>query len=221
MSDNREYDEEDVLKHAREAFAETVRLKVQQLYRYIPKGTNSALTGHYVEELVRGFVRKWLGQKRLVSGTFYSTEAETAKTPPLQIDGIVYDPEKGPLILEEGGFVVVHPAFCTNVIEIKTSIESVNEFEERLRRIAATYMHHLTAAHVMGIVIYDADAIGASTKAPRSEEMPAYTYFLGGWCPIFILFTLQDGEFIPHYDAITAMIRSIYTHQYSGRNYLS
>jgi len=221
MSDNREYDDEDVLKHAREAFAETVRLKVQQLYRYIPKGTNTALTGHYVEELVRGFVQKWLGHKRLVSGAFYSSEAEKAGTAPLQIDGIVYDPHKGPLILEEGGFVVVHPAFCTNVIEIKTSIENVNEFEERLLKVYGTYMHHLTTPHVMGIVIYDAEAVGASRKAPRSEEKPAYTYFLAGWCPIFILFTLKDGEYIPHDEAIDAMIRCIYSNQYSSRNYIA
>ncbi len=90
MPDNREYDEEDVLKHAREAFAETVRLKVQQLYRYVPKGKNPDLTGHYVEELVRGFVQKWLGQKRLVSGTFYSTEVETTEAPPMLVESVTF-----------------------------------------------------------------------------------------------------------------------------------
>src|SRR5438876_28781 len=157
MDDNREYLDEDVLRQAREAFAETVALKVQQLYRYVPRASNSALTGHFVEELVRAFVQKWLGNRRLLCGTFYSVEFANSARTPLQIDGIVYNPERGPVVLEEGGFVVVHPAFCTNVIEIKTSIGALAKFEERLMRTYTTYIHHTTTPHVMGIVIADSD----------------------------------------------------------------
>ena len=52
----------------------------------------------------------------------------------MQIDGIVYDPTKGPLILSEGDFALVHPAFCSGVVEIKTTIASIKAFEERLFR---------------------------------------------------------------------------------------
>jgi hypothetical protein len=221
MSDNREYLAEDVLTHVREAFAETVALKVQQLYRYVPRGSNSALTGHFIEELVRGFVQQWLGHRRLLSGTLYSSEFATSQRTPLQIDGIVHDPHKGPVILEEGGFVVVHPAFCTNVIEIKTSVGSVTSFQERLREIYALYMHHTTTPHIMGIVIADSDAERHSIIAGRSPEYPAYHYHLAGWCPIFILFTEDNGEYRPHFPAIDAMIRCIYSNSHTFVNYLS
>ena len=218
---NREYLAEDVLKHAREAFAETVSLKVQQLYRYVPKGSNSALTGHFVEEVVKGFVQSWLGERRLVSGTFCSNESVSLNIKPMQIDGIVYDPRKGPLVLDEGGFAVVHPAFCTSAFEFKTSIRTVSEFQDRLRSIYTNYMHHGTTCQVMGIVISDKDAVGKSVVSRPSGDIPAYHHFNAGWCPIFILFTEKDGEYEPHFDAIDAMIRSVYRNQYSGVNYIS
>jgi len=221
MSDNREYLEEDVLTHVREAFAETVILKVQQLYRYVPRGSNSALTGHFIEELVRGFVQEWLGHRRLLSGTFYSHEFETSHRNPLQIDGIVHDPHKGPVILEEGGFVVVHPAFCTNVIEIKTSIGSVTTFQDRLRDIYHLYMHHTTTPHIMGIVIADSDPERHSIVGEQTANHHAYNYHFAGWCPIFILFSEHNGEYRPYFPAIDAMIRCIYTNCHSFRSYLS
>jgi hypothetical protein len=221
MPDNREYLEEDVLTHAREAFSQTVALKVQQLYRYVPRGSNPTLTGQFVEELVRGFVQKWLGHRRLLSGMFYSTEFAKSGRTPLQIDGIVYDPHSGPVILEEGGFVVVHPAFCTNVIEIKTSIASLNDFQERLQRTYHTYMHHTTTPHVMGIVISDADPETKSLRTPHGRDYPAYHYQLAGWCPIFILFAESAGEYRPHVPAIDAMIRCIYANRYRFVNYFS
>jgi len=221
MSKNREYFDEDVLKHAREAFAETVALKVEQLYRYVPRGSNSALTGAFIEELVRGFIQKWIGHRQLLCGTLHSTEFEQSKATPLQIDGIVYDPQKGPAILEEGGFVVVHPAFCTNVIEIKTSVPSLMKFEERLRKIYERYMHHATSCHVMGVVIADADPIKKSLVSQGGREFPAYRYFMGGWCPIFILFKKAGGKYEPQYEAIDAMIHSIYRNRGSSAVYLS
>lgn len=221
MSKNREYLAEDVLKHAREAFAQTIALKVEQLYRYVPRGSNTELTGDFVEELVRGFIQKWLGNRRLLSGTFYSTEFEKLQVGPRQVDGIVYDPQKGPVILEEGGFVVVHPAFCTSVIEIKTSVPSVMEFQKRLRQIYDTYMHHGTTSQVMGIVIADADPITKSRVSPGETQFSAYDYYRAGWCPVFILFCENHGKYEPHFQAIDAMIHSIYRNQHSFINYMS
>jgi hypothetical protein len=221
MKTSREYGAEDVLKHAREAFAQTIRLKVEQLYRYVPRGSNTELTGDFVEELVRGFIQKWLGHRRLLSGTFYSTEFEESHATPLQVDGIVHDPQIGPVILEEGGFVVVHPAFCTSVIEIKTSVNSVPDFQTRLRQIYDTYMHHRTTCHVMGVVIADADAVTKSRVSQGGREFLAYEYYRGGWCPVFILFSENDGKYEPHFKAIDAMIRGIHRNQLPGINYMS
>ena len=48
--------DQDVLKRVRAAFADTVTMKLRQLYVVVPQGSNPALTGAFVEELVRGFI---------------------------------------------------------------------------------------------------------------------------------------------------------------------
>ena len=91
------FDSERVLEHAIASFAETIELKIKQLRRYVPKKkelTNPELTGAYIEELVRGFVRDWIGHRQLLTGTLFSEHEVDAK--PMQIDGIVFDPTKGP-----------------------------------------------------------------------------------------------------------------------------
>ena len=69
-----DYRNEDVLKHACEAFIETIKLKVEHLRRCIKKGSNPALTGTYIEEVVKAFIRNWVGHRHYVTGAFYSEE---------------------------------------------------------------------------------------------------------------------------------------------------
>jgi len=216
----RDYRDEDVLKHAREAFTETIALKVQQLRRYIKKGTNSALTGSFIEELVRGFIQRWIGHRWYLTGTFYSAEFEKSGAKPLQIDGIVYDPTAGPLILHEGGFAVIHPAFCTSVVEVKTSHSSILDFEKRLQQIYSQYMHHVTTPQVMGVVIADSDPEKHSWIQIKDKYIWAYEYNAVPWCPIFILFQEDNNEYTPFEPAINAMIRAIYRNQIGPMNYL-
>lgn len=217
-----DYRDENVIAHACEAFADTVMLKVQHLRRYIRKGTNPALTGQYIEEVVRAFVQDWIGHRQLLTGTFYSRAfAESGETP-LQIDGIVYDPTSGPPVLRQGKFAVVHPAFCTSVIEIKTTWDKpLMQFVERLRTIYNRYFYHMTTPQVMGIIISDPDPEGKSLiTLEGTEPFPAYHYSLVPWHPVFILFKEDAGEYTPHMPAIDAMIRAIYTNQLSAGNYL-
>jgi hypothetical protein len=52
-----------LLKYEVKTFVETVALKVKQLRHFVPKEkalTNTDLTGRYIEELVRGFIRRWI-----------------------------------------------------------------------------------------------------------------------------------------------------------------
>jgi len=218
----RHYRNEDVLRHTKEAFAETIALKVQHLRRYVKKGTNPALTGSFIEELVRGFVQDWLGHRLLVHGTFYSSEFEKSGAGPLQIDGIVYDPTSGPMVIHEGSFAVVHPVFCTGVIEIKTSYsKNLWQLQERLQLIHARYMHHVAKCQIMEIVIVDPDPEGKSSITDeKGNSFCAYHYRSGDWCPIFVLFKEKDFEHEPFNVAIDAMIRAIYTNQWSGGHYL-
>jgi hypothetical protein len=218
----RHYRDEDVLQYTKKAFADTIALKVQHLRRYVKKGTNSALTGSFIEELVRGHVQNWLGHRLLVHGTFYSSEFEESEKSPLQIDGIVYDPTSGPMIIHEGSFAVVHPVFCTGVIEIKTSLSgNLWQLQERLRLIHTQYMHHVSKSQIMGIVISDPDPQGKSTITDeKGNSFLAHYYHSGNWCPIFVLFKEKDFEYEPFGPAVDAMIRAIYTNQWIGGHYL-
>src|SRR5688500_5667927 len=64
------YDGEDPFEQARNAFTQTVRLKIDQLRQFLPKGSNSELTGNYIEEVVKGFIQHWIGYRLYLNGTF-------------------------------------------------------------------------------------------------------------------------------------------------------
>jgi hypothetical protein len=210
-----EFASENVLKYTVEAFAETIALKVKQLRRFVPKErtlTNTDLTGAYIEEVVRGFVRSWIGHRQFVHGTFYSERQATSGQKPLQIDGIIYDPTHGPVTLREADFVVVHPAFCAGVVEIKMTFKSIKSFQERLREVHRRYLDHLGTPSVMGVVIADKDPIATSKcDWPGGGNITYYKYNMVPLCPIFVLFKeTEEGEYEPFYPAIEAMIRAIH-----------
>ena len=216
-----DYRQEDVLKHAREAFAQTIALKIQQLRKYIEKGKNSTLTGDYVEAVVRSFVRKWIGSRRLCQGTFYSDLFAASGETPMQIDGIVYSPQAGPTVLDEDDFIVVHPVYCTSVIEIKTSVSSITDFEQRLQRIYQLYFHHATKGQVMGIVISDPDPENVSYfDTNDGNRHPIFDYRNAGMCPIFVLFKENNNDYTPYEPAIDSMIRAVYRNQFGAGNYM-
>lgn len=218
-----DFDSGKVLKDAVQAFAETVVVKVQQLRRFVPKTkelTNPALTGGYIEEVVRRFVSDWIGHRQLMTGTLYCERDEGQK--PLQIDGIVYDPTKGPAILREGNFGIIHPAFIDGVIEIKMTFKVYKEAKEfpgltklemRLDDIHRRYLSHLPTCHVMGIVIADDDpesiAMSDCVKGDDSK-VPYNSIDTAPLKPIFVLFKHSDGEYEPRMQDIENMIRAIY-----------
>jgi hypothetical protein len=211
---------QDVLSAVIEAFSETVQLKLEQFYRVVPKGSNSDLTGEFVEAVVRGFVRQWIAPCQLCHGTFHPHDAAKdlpgENLGPSQIDGIVYDPRLGPTIIGEEGFVVVHPAFCRGIVEIKASTNSMKGFEDCLQ---LRYRKYLAPAwegwpamsnhDVMGIVLHDADPQRRSHPDWLSG-IPLYHYRLVGHCPIFILFEEDNGDYKPYTAAIDAMIKAFY-----------
>src|SRR5713101_7405190 len=183
----------DYLQAARAAFCETISLKMQQFRRVVPKGANPALTGAYVEELVRGFVQDWISPSLLLHGTFYPHENKNpyfpTETNPKQIDGIVYDPRLGPPVVREGSFLVVHPAFCRGVIEIKTSEPRLQLFESRLTALWQQYFFSssLTVRSIMGIIIQDPEPDVHSAADWREPNSPLFdAYSLQPYNPIFI-----------------------------------
>jgi hypothetical protein len=226
------FDVERVLDDAVTAFAETVDVKVRQLRRFVPKAkdlTNPALTGGFIEEVVRGFVADWIGHRRLMTGTLYSERDVGQK--PMQIDGIVYDPTKGPTVLREGSFGVVHPAFCDGIIEIKMTFKNytdpkefpgLTKLEARLDQMHQRYLSHLPSCHVMGVVVADDDPASIEMSNYIDAERKPVPYNAIDTVPlkpIFILFKHKDGEFEPRFKDIENMIRAIY-HLRVGQQYV-
>jgi hypothetical protein len=129
----------------------------------------------------------------------------------LQIDGIVHDPRKGPRILAEGNFGIVHPAFCSGVIEIKTSISGVKPFEKRLQDVHNRYLSHLPSTHVMGIVITNSDPENSDTlELDDGKVLHYHNYYSVPLCPIFFLFKETDEGIEPYMPAIDSLIRAAY-----------
>ncbi len=218
---------EDFLAAAKDAFCETIALKLQQLRRIVPKATNSEITGDFVESVVRGFVGDWISPCQLLSGTLYPHDSMPLESfheefrvnahSPKQIDGIVFDPRLGPPVIKEDGFVVTHPAFCRGIIEIKTSEKSLMSLEKRLQSLYYQYMCKFDAVtpQVMGIVIQDPEPETHShpewmtRSLPEGEKKgwPIFSYNLVPHCPIFVLFNNDYEPFMP---AVDAMIRAVF-----------
>jgi hypothetical protein len=204
--------DENVLSAAVQAFYETIELKLHQFRRVVPKGSNAALTGAFVGELVRGFIRAWISPSLLMHGTLYPHETYKLLPPgpspppdqcsPKQVDGIVYDPRLGPAIIQEGSFLVTHPAFCRGIIEIKTSEPDLKDFESRLKALHWQYLvgcSYTGPQAVMGIVIQDSN--------PDRHPCPR---LLDGAFPIFLLFKELEGEYEPNLPMIETMIRTVF-----------
>jgi hypothetical protein len=221
-----DFGNEDVLNHAVQAFAATVSLKLKMLRHFIPKGkhlTNTDLTGAFVEELVRGIIRDWITPSLLLHGTCYDQKHQDSGEKPLQIDGIVYDPSKGPVTFRECDFVVVHPAFCGGVIEIKMSVASITDFENRLQEIYGRFFRHRTTTSVMGVLVSHKDPVQASivAKEDGSEVCKYYDYNVAQLCPIFVLFKeTDDGDFVPHFEAITGLVKAVYNNLSVSMSYI-
>jgi hypothetical protein len=114
--------------------------------------------------------------------------------------------------------VVVHPAFCRGLLEIKTSMDDLKGFEQRLRGLFDQYLASgpprgtrpfVPACLVMGIVIHDPDP--AAHSAPDwLDSTPIHHYRLVGHCPIFILFKKVGEDYEPYEPGIEAMIKAIF-----------
>lgn len=208
------------LNAAKEAFCETIRLKLEQFYRVVPMGVNNELTGDYVEEVVRSFIEDWISPCKLMKGTLYPHSTNVGlrveDQNPKQIDGIVFDPRLGPYIIREGSFAICHPYFCRGIIEVKTSVASLRDLENRLQELYYQYMYASdgTMPQVMGIVIRDSNPTEHSrpdwmigTTGGSSTQYSLFNTNQANHCPIFVLF---DDDYNPYDAAIDAMIRAIF-----------
>jgi hypothetical protein len=143
----------------------------------------------------------------------------------LQLDGIVHAPSHGPAILKEGGFGILHPAVCAGVIEIKTTVSNISEFEGRLQTIYQRYLGHLTKGHVIGIVVADRNPAKTS-EIPTPPTTDRGTHFYHNYrsssrCPIFILFQeTEDGDYLPFNPGIEGMIIAVHRNLLPGSKYM-
>ena len=194
-----------------EAFSDLVRLKIEHLRRFLPRSINSDVTGYIIEEIVRSFISAWIEPCRIYSGTFHNSETASGSIPQLQVDGIIYDPRAGLVILEEGNAAIVNPIYCPGVIEIKTILgSSLEVFEDRLMDIYKYYFKHTDTPHVSGVIIGHNNPESAMLKTRKGSSKCEEV--VSGLCPIFILFKEQDGEYTPYYPGISSLIDNIYNH---------
>ncbi len=211
--------ESEVIRTAREAFTQTLQLKLKQFRDLLPKGSHSVLTGAFMESLVREFIRTWISPCQLRHGTFFPHNLSGVEQKPTQIDGIIYDPRLGPAIIQEEHFIVVHPGLCRGIIEIKASESNLKEFENSLKERYEKYLkpawhngyyfHAMNDGYVRGIVIHDPDPVNNSSPQWMCG-CPLYQYTITGHCPIFILFKEQGGDFKPYIPGINALMQSIF-----------
>ncbi len=209
------------IKSAVKAFTETIAVKLKLLRELIPRDadfTNTALTGAFVEEMTRGFVQSWIGDSFLLHGMLVSeseiadaTASGSTRPMALQIDGIVYDPKKGPLILREGDFIAVSPDFIRGVIEIKMS-EAPSVLSHRLKNIYQRYIDGCVGfPAVMGVIVASKDP-EAMARVTGEGLRPWHEIHKAGHHPVFVLFKENDnGTFEPNEPAIYDLVRMIYS----------
>lgn len=224
---------DDVLEAIIDTFCEQVKLNIELFRKFVPKEkakTNSALTGSFMEALVKDFIQKWVTPDRYINGMLFphnkcqggkkgNNKCTNKKCSgggnPLQVDGIVYH-NSGPLTLTCGDFNIANPKLCTAVIEVKTE-HKILEFKKRLCEVHATYFSHTTARHVIGIIIIN-NQFGEMT--PGDQKMTT-----GNYCPIYPLFQAKKSngqiDYIPYKDSIRDLIVNIYQNKNSLQNELN
>jgi hypothetical protein len=197
------------IKQAAAHFAENVASGITQFQRLVPSDPNLDLTNRFLEAQVRRLVEERLAPKRLVSGTFSAPGAPVSETGSPVIEGAIYDPQRGPILLERGRFSIMNPATCAGVIQIKPSAANISKFQANLREIALTFFYGRRSNLVMGVLVSDAEPGKKSIVCRNGKKFAAYEFTNPKWCPIFILFSRRERVYEPYVPAIEAFLANL------------
>lgn len=174
-------------------FYEQLRLKMEQYKSGLPGNHNSDVIGAYTEEVLKSFITKWVTPCSLYTGALYKT-LSTAKTP-LQIDVIIHDPRQRPVVLQEGAFAVIHPAFVPGILEIKRTVKSRPGLSDDLEKIFQTHFR-TNRFRVCGVVVIDRNPSAFNNS---SEDL--------GICPTFCL---MNRKLELHRPGVEGLMHCIY-----------
>jgi hypothetical protein len=75
----------------------------------------------------------------------------------------------------------------------------------------------------MGVLVSHKDPVQASivAKEDGSEVCKYYDYNVAQLCPIFVLFKeTDDGDFVPHFEAITGLVKAVYNNLSVSMSYI-
>jgi hypothetical protein len=197
------------IKRAAADFAQNIASGLAQFHRLVPSESNPDLANRFLEAQVRKLVEDRLNQKRLVSGVFSTQGASSSETGPPLIEGAVYDPKRGPILLERGRFSIVNPATCVGMVEIKPSAANLSKFQAHLREISRAYFYGREPGLVMGVLVSDAEPAKKSIIWRNSRKFVAHEFTNPKWCPIFVLFARRSGGYEPYFPALEAFLANL------------
>lgn len=87
---------------------------------------NTEVKGLFTEQLIWGVIQKWIRPFEISIGTILGIDK--------QIDGIIWERQSAPVLIEEGNFIVAHPQSVKGIVEIKSS-GNPKELQDRLKAI--------------------------------------------------------------------------------------
>jgi hypothetical protein len=164
----------------------------------------------FIEEAVAVLIQQRLGPKRRVWGILHTAGERDPEEPLPLVDGIIQDPQKGAITLQNGRLAIVDARVCSGVILINAGCSNIAKLESRLWVSRSAQLRALPDAAVMGVVVRDGDPRKKSWVSRKGNQFHSYDGTTRKWCPIYILFSYRNGAYEPHRPAIRALLENIH-----------
>jgi hypothetical protein len=159
---------------------------------------NDDVFGALVEERIRSAVAGWVSPLNVTSGAVAGVPID------FQLDGLIWDHQVRPPLVQEGTVAVIDPMALRGVMEIKASTNSIGDFSFRFLRIvaqlAAFYDRQVPQKAVpplLGILIW-------------SDESYATVQTQSKGFVTSVLYRQPDGKFVLNEPAILDIINFVY-----------
>ena len=163
---------------------------IEMKYKIIKEITdNTSVIGEYIENVIRIMVKSWVYPFAVSSGTVLFKDLKKQK----QIDGIVWERHRAPVLLEEGNFAAVLPDNVKGIIEIKAYAGSkdIKELQERLDGFREDINHFY-----QGSVMNWGGVCGVIIRSPLSDDSEIENYEKDKESPCYVLFKEKDEDLV-------------------------
>ena len=89
----------DIKRDAAE-FVENVASRLAQFQRFLAPGSDANITNRFLEAQVRSLIEDRVAPKRILSAILRVPGAPMPETGPVFVDGVIHDPQRGPVTFE-------------------------------------------------------------------------------------------------------------------------